>query len=79
MFYGRFGRTRDGKIGWMPLVAQEGDQICVFDGMGFPYVIRRKEGAGEKYMLVGECYISKLMDGEALDMPGVESAIINLE
>lgn len=79
MFYRRFGRTRDGKIGWMPLVAEEGDQTCVFDGMEFPYAIRQKERPGGKYMLVGECYISTLMNGEAMEMPGVESVIINLE
>lgn len=79
MFYRRFGRTRDGKIGWMPLVAEEGDRICVFDGMEFPYAIRQKEGPGGKYMLVGECYISSLMNGEAMEMPDVESVIINLE
>lgn len=79
MFHGRFGRTRDGKIGWMPLVAEEGDQICVFDGMEFPYAIRQKEGPGGNYMLVGECYISTLMNGEAMEMPDVESVIINIE
>lgn len=79
MFHGRFGRTRDGKTGWMPLVAEEGDQICVFDGMEFPYAIRQKEGPGGKYMLVGECYISTLMNGEAMEMPDVESVIINIE
>lgn len=63
----------------MPLVAEEGDQICVFDGMEYPYAIRTKEGSGGKYMLVGECYISDLMNGEAMEMPGVESGIIILE
>lgn len=79
MFYRRMGCTRDRRIGWMPLVAEEGDHICVFDGLEFPYAIRQKEGPGGKYMLVGECYISKLMDGEALEMPDVESVIITLE
>lgn len=79
MLYRRFGLTRDGKIGWMPLVAEEGDHICVFDGMEFPYAIRPKEGPGGKYMLVGECYISGLMNGEAMEMPGIESVTITLE
>lgn len=30
-------------------------------------------------MLVGECYISGLMNGEAMEMPGVESVTITLE
>lgn len=79
LFYRRFGCTRDRRIGWMPLVAEKGDRICVFDGMEYPYAIRPKEGAGGKYMLVGECYISGLMNGEAMKMSGVESEIITLE
>lgn len=79
MFYRRVGCTRDRKIGWMPLVAEEGDHICVFDGMELPYAIRQKEGPGGKYMLVGECYISSLMDGEAMGMPDVELVVIILD
>lgn len=79
LFYRRVGSTRDRRIGWMPLVAEEGDQICVFDGMEYPYAIRPKEGSGGKYMLVGECYISDLLNGEAMEMPGVVSGIITLE
>lgn len=79
LFYRRIGCTQDRRIGWMPLVAEEGDQICVFDGMEYPYAIHPKEGSGGKYMLVGECYISGLMNGEAMEMPGVESGIITLE
>lgn len=79
LFYRRVGCTQDRRIGWMPLVAEEGDQICVFDGMEYPYAIRRKEGSAGKSILVGECYISGLMNGEAMELPGVESGIIILE
>ncbi|KAK3937283.1 heterokaryon incompatibility protein-domain-containing protein [Diplogelasinospora grovesii] len=33
----RFGRTEGGRIGWLPPVAEEGDFICIFDGMELPY------------------------------------------
>ena len=33
----RFGRTENGRIGWVPPVAEKGDFICVFDGMELPY------------------------------------------
>ncbi|KAH7354881.1 hypothetical protein BKA65DRAFT_581482 [Rhexocercosporidium sp. MPI-PUGE-AT-0058] len=36
----RFGRTKNGRIGWLPPIAMEGDFICVFDGMELPYAIR---------------------------------------
>lgn len=79
MLLRRFGRTRYGRIGWMPLVAEEGDHICVFDGMEFPYVIRQMRGSDGKYVLVGDCLIPSLMNGEAMELPGVESIIITLE
>lgn len=75
----RFGRTQHGRIGWMPLVAEEGDQICVFDGMEFPYAVRQRQGSEGNYVLVGDCLIPSLLNGEAMDMPGVESVIITLE
>lgn len=79
MFYMRFGRTRDRKIGWVPLMTQKGDHICVFDGMELPYVVRPSGGPEGNHLLVGDCYISTLMAGEAMDIPGLESVIINLE
>jgi hypothetical protein len=79
LLYRRFARTKYGRIGWAPQVAEEGDLICVFDGMEFPYVVRPIRGIEGVYALVGECYISDLMDGEALKVPGVESKIINLQ
>lgn len=71
----RFGRTQHGRIGWMPLVAEEGDQICVFDGMEFPYAVRQLQGSEGNYMLVGDRLVPSLMNGEAIDIPGVESVI----
>jgi hypothetical protein len=73
----RFGRTENGRIGWLPPIAEEGDFICVFDGMELPYAIRP---AGEgRYLLVGECIIRGLMMGEAVKLPRVFSQIIVLE
>ena len=73
----RFGRTGNGRIGWLPPVAKEGDFICVFDGMELPYAIR--PAAGGRYLLVGECIIPGLMMGEGMEIPGVSSEIIVLE
>lgn len=75
----RFGRTRYNRIGWMPLVVEKGDCICVFDGMELPYAVRPRQGQRAIYVLVGECYIPSLMNGEAMEIPGAESVIITLE
>lgn len=74
-----FGRTRSAAVGWMPKGAQRGDCICIFDGMGTPYAIRRKNSAAGNYALVGECFISGLEACQTAEMPGRESVIINLE
>lgn len=74
----RFCRTRNGRIGWVPNVAEAGDCICLFDDMEFPYAVRERGVVGG-YALVGECYISGLMPGEVTDVPVAPSLIINLE
>ncbi|KAK4043888.1 heterokaryon incompatibility protein-domain-containing protein [Parachaetomium inaequale] len=74
----RFGRTEKGRIGWLPPVAEEGDFICIFDGMELPYAIR--PAADGRYLLVGECIIPGLMMGEAfLELPSGDSEMIVLE
>lgn len=73
----RFGRTENGRLGWLPPVAEEGDLICVFDGMELPYAIRPVSGG--RYILVGECDIPGLMMGEALKLSDVVSEMIVLE
>lgn len=79
MLYRRFGRTQHGAVGWVPRAAKEGDLICVFDGMELPYAVRAKDGAGGVYALVGECLISGLVAGEAMDTESAQSIVINLE
>lgn len=78
MLHRRFCRTRNGRIGWVPSVAETGDYICLFDDMEYPYAVRESEVVGG-YALVGECYISGLMPGEATDVPVAQSLIMNLE
>ncbi len=71
----RFGRTENGRLGWMPPVAEQGDLICVFDGMELPYAIR--PGAEGRYYLIGECIITGIMMGEAcLESPDESETII---
>lgn len=40
---------------------QEGDLICVFAGLGIPFIVRPE---GSKFTLVGYAYVDGVMDGE---------------
>ena len=62
----RFCRTRDGRIGCVPRSVIVGDTVCVLYGGRVPYVLR-PVGDG-KYILIGDCFIHGLMDGEAMAM-----------
>jgi hypothetical protein len=43
---------------------QAGDSICVLDGCKVPTALRQGDG---RYILVGECFVLGLMDGEAAE------------
>ena len=73
----RFGCTGNGRIGWLPPVAEEGDFICVFDGMELPYALR--PAVDGRYLLVGECIIPGLMRGEAVKLSGIAPETIILK
>jgi hypothetical protein len=49
-------------MGLADKVAQPRDEVCVFHGYPFPFLIRK---AGEHYRLLGQCYIHGLIEGEA--------------
>lgn len=75
----KFFATREGYMGWMPEHAQEGDQICVFDGLHLPFVIRSVAANSESsdhYRVVGATYVHGLMCGAARAMgKGVDKVI----
>lgn len=56
--------TQEGYIGLAPLVAQEGDQVCVILGCGSPLLLR--EVTEGQYWVLGECYVHGLMNAEAI-------------
>jgi hypothetical protein len=66
----RFSSTENGRLACMPVNAQLGDDVCVFFGGRVPYVIRPC-GDGF-YKFIGQCYVNGIMDGEALDIGGLE-------
>ncbi|PNP51219.1 hypothetical protein THARTR1_08123 [Trichoderma harzianum] len=60
-----FARTESGYYVLGPAVMEEGDVVCVLFGGKLPFCLRP---VGKRYLLVGECYVHGLMEGEALDM-----------
>jgi hypothetical protein len=50
-------------VGLGPGAMQKGDIICIIYGSGVPFVLRPTQ---DHYLLVGECYVCNLMNGEAL-------------
>ena len=60
--------TREGYLGCVPRWATVGDEIIVILGASTPFVVRGLERqGGERYELVGECYVHGMMDGEILE------------
>ena len=67
----RFCATVAGRLGLVPSSAAAGDIVCVLYGGRVPFLLRpRLEGSG--YVLVGECYVHGLMDGEGVVMERVD-------
>ncbi|KAF2213482.1 hypothetical protein CERZMDRAFT_39207 [Cercospora zeae-maydis SCOH1-5] len=60
-----FARTSRGYYVLGPRVMKSGDVICVLLGGKLPFCLRR---CGDRYLLVGECYVHGVMDGEVMEM-----------
>ncbi|KAK2603103.1 hypothetical protein N8I77_009585 [Diaporthe amygdali] len=60
-----FARTRSGYYVLGPVALEVGDIVCVLFGCKVPFCLRPM---GERYLLVGECYVHGLMKGGAMDM-----------
>jgi hypothetical protein len=73
----RFCSTENGRMGAVPRKAEEGDQVCIFLGAEVPHVLR-PTGSGT-YMLIGDCYMDGVMDGEVLSTEGQNGKEIVLE
>ena len=65
----RFFTTLGGYMGIGPPGMRIDDLICVFLGGAVPWIVRQEGG---EYVLVGECYVHGIMDGEFMkteDLP----------
>lgn len=55
--------TDTGKLGLVPRNTEASDMICVLFGCSVPVILRPKDG---RYIIIGECYIDGMMNGEAV-------------
>lgn len=68
--YHHFCLTSEDRFAWVPWNAEINDKIYIIRNARLPYVLRPQ--ADGKFMLVGECWIQGLMEGEALDLGVVD-------
>ena len=61
----KFCLSQEGRIGWVPSAAQTGDIISLMRGSPVPVLIRPAQ-AENSYLMIGQCYIHGIMDGEAV-------------
>ncbi len=57
----RLIRTSTNHLGIAPIAAEPGDVVCVLGGSKVPFVMRKIE---DHYVMIGECYVQGIMDGE---------------
>ncbi|EKG11812.1 hypothetical protein MPH_11308 [Macrophomina phaseolina MS6] len=75
--------TTGGYMGLAPHGTRDGDVVFVMLGCDIPFILRpvsgtdaggssgSSGGTGDVFVLVGECYVYKLMDGEAMCNDGI--------
>jgi hypothetical protein len=63
----RFRISNKSYIGLVPPRTAKGDIICRFFGLATHFVLRRQEN---DYIVIGKCYIQRLMDEEAMKQLG---------
>ena len=75
-FQRHFCSTKKGCTGLVPNASLQGDLVALFLGAAVPFVIRPI--GVELFVLVGECYIHGIMNGEALQEEDVQIRDIHL-
>lgn len=64
--YGRASfETEKGLWGIGPEVMTKGDQLCIIQGVGVPFIIRPH--IWDSHLLIGECYVYDVMHGEVAE------------
>lgn len=55
--------TTDGRLAWVPGLTQVGDDVCLFQGAPFPFVLRHVDNGYRR--IVGDAYVHGISHGEA--------------
>ena len=56
--------TEKGYIGFCPLATEIGDVVCILEGHKSPILLRKRDS---HYILVGDCDVVGIMNGEVLE------------
>jgi hypothetical protein len=62
--YRKTVKTTNEYIGLASSETLSGDKVCIINGGQLPFILGEEDG---HYLLMGECYIHGIMDGEAVD------------
>jgi hypothetical protein len=74
----RLFSTSSGRFGFGHESLQEADRVCIFNGSRTAHILRPVPGTGaSEYTLIGEAYVSGMMDGE-IETLGLEPQEITL-
>ncbi|KAF2460689.1 heterokaryon incompatibility protein-domain-containing protein [Lineolata rhizophorae] len=68
----KFFITVGGRMGRGSMQARPGDEVGLILGAPTPFILRPTEN--NRYLIVGECYVDGIMDGEALEETTRQSA-----
>ena len=63
----RLTLTEDGRLGLVPTATESQDAVCIINGLDVPLVLRKINDTS--YILIGEAYISGVMDGQIVVRP----------
>lgn len=74
----RFATTESPDCGIVPNNAQEGDVVVVFGGGSVPFIVRKSSEREGMYQLIGECFISGIMDGKKVNSGSIQPEILRL-
>ncbi|KAJ4195457.1 hypothetical protein NW767_009779 [Fusarium falciforme] len=74
----RFATTELPDCGIVPNNAEEGDGVVVFGGGSVPFIVRKSSEREGMYQLVGECFISGIMDWRKVSSGCIQPEILRL-
>ncbi|KAK4224080.1 heterokaryon incompatibility protein-domain-containing protein [Podospora fimiseda] len=64
-YHRRFFVSSNGRFGWAVDGTKPGDELVMFYGSDYPFIVRRDEET-RRLRIIGDCYIHGLMNGEGL-------------